>query len=143
MNLVKRLKEKETNCQPVNDHLSLRLLPDLLGHDLGSLHVAAEHHHLDGRRTIESLFKKTNVSEDHLGAPPAHVQGSGPAYAGVGAGDNHRLAVQLGLGGHLRALHPPLQQIEQAGQHQHNPQRPEYPRRGLLPGGEAHVFHAV
>ena len=62
MNLVKRLKEKETNYQPVNDHLSLRLLPDLLGHHLGSLHVAAEHHHLDERRTIESLFKETTLA---------------------------------------------------------------------------------
>ena len=143
MNLVKRLKEKEANCQPVDDHLSLSLLPDLLGHHLGSLHVAAEHHHLDERRTIESLFKTANVSEDHLGAPPAHVEGGELANASVAASDRHNLAVQPRFAGALSSLrqtwlrsrllhdrpnlHEPPEEVEEESDNKNPSKKSAYP----------------
>ena len=127
----------------MNDHLSLRFLPDLLGHHLGSLHVAAEHHHLDERRTIESLFKKTNVSEDHLGAPPAHVEGGELANASVAASDRHNLAVQPRFAGALSSLRPtwlrlrllhdqsnlhePSEEVEEEGDNKNPSKKSAYP----------------
>ena len=46
------------------------------------------------------------MSEDHLGAPPAHVEGGELANASVAASDRHNLAVQPRFAGALGSLPP-------------------------------------
>merc|ERR1719474_2033254 len=92
---------------PVNDHLSLRLLPDLLGHDLGSLYVATEHH--------------------HLGSPPAHVEGGELANASIAASDRHNLAVQPRFAGALGSLHEPPEEVEEESDNKNPSKKSAYP----------------